>query len=179
MNIQETLKPRIEALGYKTENFNEIHWQAFEELERNNAMITDNLLNPNVDSFVLGMVSSIIDLNPDDQYSQDMRKALPHILPGVNVSACRKLVTLSENPEFMKNYYEVFSNEAISDEKKLTLFKLIEIGAPYQHLVNPAYNEHETKEYYHYQMREKSSMPSFEQNLEEYRKTNLKEDING
>lgn len=140
MNIQQTLKPRIEALGYKVEDFDEIHYDAFADLADKNIEITDNLLNPKIDSTTLGLYAGFA----AGDYP-DCIPVLAYLQPGMLVMHLQliKQALEAKNEELLAKYVSIFSTPGISSNRSYDMAKLAKMDAPYEHLNNPTYSDEE------------------------------------
>lgn len=140
MNIQEKLRPRIEALGYKVEDFDEVHYDGFTYLSEANIDITDNLLNPKIDSTILGIYAGFA---AEDH--PEFIPVLPYLQPGMKL---RHLSLIQEaleakNEELLAKYVSIFSTPGISSNRSYDMSKLAKMDAPYEHLNNPVYSDEE------------------------------------
>lgn len=140
MNIQQTLQPRIEALGYKIEDFDEIHWFGFAALADKNIAIPDNLLNPKIDSTTFGVYA---DFAAGDY--PEFIPILPYFQPGMKLRHLKLIQEALEakNEELLAKYVSIFSTPGISSNRSYDMSKLAKMDAPYEHLNNPVYSDEE------------------------------------
>lgn len=140
MNIQQTLKPRIEALGHKVEDFDEIHWFGFATLADKNIAIPDNLLNPKIDSTTFGVYA---DFAAGDY--PEFIPILPYFQPGMKLRHLKLIQEALEakNEELLAKYVAIFSIPDISSNRSDDMANLAKMDAPYEHLKNPLYSDEE------------------------------------
>lgn len=140
MNIQQILQPRIEALGYKVEDFDEVHYDGFTYLSEANIEITDNLLNPKIDSTTLGLYAGFA----AGDYP-DCIHVLRYLQPGMLVIHLQliKQALEAKNEELLAKYVAIFSTPGISSNRSYDMAKLAKMDAPYEHLNNPLYSDEE------------------------------------
>lgn len=134
------LQPRIESLGHSVDDFDEMHYEAFHNLTLKGVEITDNLLNPNVDSVILGVyVGFAVDANPE------FIPVLPYLQPGMKLRHLKLIQEALEakNEDLLAKYVEIFSIPNISSNRSSNMANLAKMDAPYKHLANPAFSDSE------------------------------------
>lgn len=142
MNIQEIVKPRIEALGYKIEQFDELHYEAYTYLTDANIDIPDNLFNPEVDSTILGVYAGFAaGKNPE------FIPVLPYLQPRMKLRHLKLIQEALEakNDELLATYVDIFSIPNINSNRSDDIANLAKMDAPYEHLKNQAYSDEEVR----------------------------------
>lgn len=132
------LQPRIESLGHFVEDFDDMHYEALNELKRKGVEITDNLLNPKIDSVILGVyVGFAVDANPE------FIPVLSYLQPGMKLRHLKLIQEALEakNDELLAKYVEIFSIPNISSNRSSNMANLAKMDAKYEHLANLAFSD--------------------------------------
>lgn len=146
--IKEIMRPKIEALGYRVDEFNIGHFEGFQDLTTANIEVTDNLINPNIEESFFAIFTSMVARNPEDQECQRYKPVLQHLCPGLNMHHIKKLRDAIESNNFvlLQRYIDVFSNLEISQKKRNSIADLIEMDQAAEHLLNPEFSDEEAQQ---------------------------------
>lgn len=139
--IRNQLTSRIKTLGYNVSEYNDELFNSYLILNSLGIEISNNLLNPKIDQEYFNLICEFIksDVNKDIYI-----KMLPYIIPGVS---CIHF-SIFHDGFTANNLTKVDSlikilNSNISDDRKYHLVQLLKRDLPFEHLLNPAYSDHD------------------------------------
>lgn len=141
-SIRNQLTSRIETLGYNVSEYNDELFNSYLILNSLGIEISNNLLNPKIDQEYFNLICEFIesDINKDTYV-----RMLPYIIPGVSgihFSIFHDGFT-SNNLTKVDSLIKILKNSNISDNRKYHLVQLLRRDLPFEHLLNPAYSDHD------------------------------------
>lgn len=148
-STKEIMRPRIEALGYQLEDFDDIHIEAFYYLGEVNVEITDNLIDPEIEKPFIATFAHIVQVNEvNEDGDKNLKLSLPYIRAGMDFRHINMISHAIKNndSEMLQQLDEVFSNKEISQERKYDMGYLVKLGGEYKQFFNPAFSDEEVIE---------------------------------
>lgn len=159
--MKEILKPRIEALGFKVEDFDDGHIEGYMDLHDANIEITDNLINPKIRGASFATIMSFIGRNPEDEELQSLKVSIPYYRSEMGFTELKKIrdAINQNNQELLNLYMSVYEIPELTTSHRHCAINLMSLGLPYEYLLNPNLTKDELLDYYSAQLRRHDPEP--------------------
>ena len=139
----KSIESRILERGYELHQFDHELIEGYTTLMQAGIDIPDNLINPGICTGFFGVYCLFI----SEDHDSELRATIPYLRPGMSFMHCNQITEAlkANNQDLLNKYDEIFSNPSISKHKKISMAKIAEVGAPYEHLFDASISDDEAK----------------------------------